>query len=360
MYRMIAPWVCAAAAYAFQAKAGSVPLNKLKLPPGFKIEVLAEVPGARSLALGAEGAVFVGTRDENVYAIKDGKVHTLAKGLNSPNGVAFRGGHLYVAEISRILVLKDVEKRLANPPKPEALPAKFPSDGHHGWKFIAFGPEGKLYVPVGAPCNVCDKGDEYAAIFRIGTDGQGKELVAKGVRNTVGFDWHPESKDLFFTENGRDMLGEDIPSDELNVAKKSGLDFGFPRCHAGNIPDPDFGKQKDPCAGSERPVALFGAHVAALGMRFYTGNKFPASYHNRIFVAEHGSWNRSQPDGYRVVTVKLDDKGQGTVEHFATGWMEKDGSAWGRPVDVLQTKDGALLVSDDKADVVYKITYEGS
>jgi glucose/arabinose dehydrogenase len=342
------------------AVAASLPLSKVHLPQGFKIEVLAEVPGARSLAIGQQGTVFVGTRDENVYAVKDGKVYPLAKGLTSPNGVAFRDGNLYVAEISRVSVLKDIESHLSQPPKPEPLSATFPSEAHHGWKFIAFGPDGKLYVPVGAPCNVCDKGDDYAAIFRIAADGTQKELVAKGIRNTVGFDWHPEAKRLYFTDNGRDLLGEDVPSDELNVAPKLGLDFGFPRCHAGSVPDPEFGKGKDACKGSEKPVALFGAHVAALGMRFYNASQFPAAYHHRIFVAEHGSWNRSQPDGYRVVTVKLDSNGkQGKVETFATGWLEKDGSAWGRPVDVQVQPDGSLLVSDDKAGVIYKITYVG-
>lgn len=339
--------------------AWALPLEKIKLPPGFKIEVFAEVPKARSLAKSPGGTIFVGTRAESVYAVKDGKVYEIAQGLNSPNGVAFKDGDLYVAEIPRLLRYKNVEASLAKPPKPETLPVQFPSDEHHGWKFIAFGPDGHLYVPVGAPCNVCDRGaDGYSAIFKVDKDFKTKTVFASGVRNTVGFAWHPATKAMYFTDNGRDLLGDDVPDDELNVAPKPGLDFGYPRCHAGKVKDPDFGKGADACKGSEKPVALLGPHVAALGLRFYQGAQFPATYKNRLFIAEHGSWNRSKPIGYQVVTVTLSGKGQGEVEKFATGWLdEKSGEAWGRPVDVLELGDGTLLVSDDKAGVIYKISY---
>lgn len=338
--------------------AKTLPLDQIKLPPGFKISVFADVPNARSLAQGSQGTIFIGTKSDKVYALRDNKLYTIASGLDQPNGVAFYDGSLYVAEISRILRFDQIERmeNLAKPPKPIVLDVTFPTDKHHGWKFIAISPDHKLYVPVGAPCNVCDKGDTYAAIFRMNLDGKNKELFAKGIRNTVGFAWHPETKELYFTENGRDMLGEDIPADELNHAPKSGLDFGFPRCHAGDISDPEFGKKPDACANSEKPIAKLGAHVAALGMRFYTGKQFPSIYKNRIFIAEHGSWNRKNPIGYQVVTVSLAPKGKSKVEPFATGWLQK-GQAWGRPVDVMETPDGSLLVSDDMAGVIYKITH---
>ena len=338
--------------------AKTLPLDQIKLPPGFKISVFADVPNARSLALGTQGTVFVGTKSDKVYAFRNNKLYTIAANLEEPNGVAFYDGSLYVAEISRILRFDQIEKmeNLITPPKPVVLDVTFPTDKHHGWKFIAIGPDHKLYVPVGAPCNVCDKGDAYAAIFRMNLDGTNKELVAKGIRNTVGFSWHPDSKELYFTDNGRDMLGDDIPSDELNHAAKIGLDFGFPRCHAGDVPDPEFGKKPGACANSEKPIAKLGAHVASLGMRFYTGKQFPATYRNRIFIAEHGSWNRTKPVGYQVVTVSLDKKGKTKIEPFATGWLQQD-KAWGRPVDVMEMPDGSLLVSDDTAEVIYKITH---
>lgn len=340
------------------AAAKTLPLDKIELPKGFHIEVFAEVPGARSLAYG-DGTVFVGTRNDKVFAIREGKVYQLASGLDQPNGVAYKDGSLYVAEIAKISRLDHMDKleNLQKPPKPIQLESTFPSDRHHGWKFIAIGPDHKLYVPVGAPCNVCDKGDKYAAIFKQDLDGKNRTLVAKGIRNTVGFSWHPETKSLYFTDNGRDMLGDDIPSDELNHAPKNGLDFGFPRCHAGDIPDPEFGKKGDACKGVEKPIAKLGAHVAALGMRFYTGKTFPAEYKNRIFIAEHGSWNRSKPVGYQVVTVQLDPNGKTTIRPFATGWLQND-KAWGRPVDVLEMPDGSLLVSDDTAEVVYRISFK--
>lgn len=338
--------------------ATELPLDKLKLPPGFKIVVWAEVPNARSMAQAPDGRIFVGTREsDKVYVVKNGKTQVLAQNLDTPNGVAYRDGKLYVGEVNRILEF-DVSKQTSVPLKPvRILPQTFPSDAHHGWKFIRFGPDGKLYVPVGANCNICDPGKDYARIYRIDVNGTSKEEVAQGVRNTVGFDFQPGTKDLWFTENGRDMLGDDVPPDELNHLTKVGENFGFPFCHGKNILDPEFGKGKS-CNGVTLPAAELRAHVAALGMRFYTGSMFPESYKNSIILAEHGSWNRSQPQGYRLTFAKINGASVEKVEGFVEGWLQGS-SAWGRPVDVEVLKDGSLLVSDDKAGVIYRITYQG-
>ena len=359
----------AAQAAGAQAAPG-LPLDKITLPRGFTIDVFASgVKNARSLTLGANGTVFVGTRTAgNVYALPDAnrdqradRVVTIASGLNSPNGVAFKDGALYVAEVSRVLRFDNIEASLDSPPAPAVVTDKLPSDRHHGWKFIAFGPDGMLYVPVGAPCNICDeraRDRRYASITRMKPDGSGAEVFAEGVRNTVGFTWHPDTKQLWFTENGRDWLGEDQPPDELNTAPSAGLDFGYPYCHGGTIQDPEHGKKKA-CTDTVPPVQALGPHVAALGLRFYTGPMFPAEYRKQIFIAEHGSWNRQSPLGYRVMVVKLDASGKAlSYEPFAQGWLQGR-NAWGRPVDVLVMPDGALLVSDDKADVVYRISYAG-
>jgi glucose/arabinose dehydrogenase len=345
----------------------NLPIQQIKLPKGFLITVYAtDVKGARSLALGTHGTVFVSTRGEgNVYAVLDtnrddraDRIVTIASGLNSPNGIAFRHGSLYVAEINRVLRFDNVESRLDDPPKPVVVSENFPSDRSHGWKFIAFGPDDKLYVPVGAPCNVCKRDDErYASITRMNPDGSGYEVFAHGVRNTVGFDWHPDTKELWFTDNGRDMMGDDVPPDELNRATTKGMHFGFPYCHGGTIADPEFGSER-PCSEFTPPVQNLGPHVAALGMRFYTGTMFPQQYRHHIFIAEHGSWNRSIPIGYRLTLVRLAGNRATSYEVFAEGWL-RDGKAWGRPVDVLVMPDGALLVSDDRADVVYRISYVG-
>jgi glucose/arabinose dehydrogenase len=341
-----------------------LPLDTLQLPPGFKIEVYASgVKGARSMALGPEGVIFVGTRDAgNVYALLDtqnknkaDQVLILDKGLSMPNGVAFKEGSLYVAEISRVLRYDQIIARLKKPPKPVVVNKDYPSEYHHGWKFIAFGPDGRLYVPVGAPCNICDAGDPYASITRLSPDGSKFEVYARGVRNTVGFDWHPQTKELWFTDNGRDQLGDEIPPDELNHATKAGQHFGYPSCHAGDIKDPEFGN-KAPCSQFVPPAQRLGPHVAALGMRFYTGKMFPEAYQDQIFIAEHGSWNRSRKIGYRVMLVRLKDGKAVSYEPFAQGWLN-NGKVWGRPVDVLVMPDGALLVSDDYADAIYRITY---
>ncbi|NIQ87858.1 MAG: sorbosone dehydrogenase family protein [Deltaproteobacteria bacterium] len=343
-----------------------VHLNEIQLPVGFQIDIYADkVENARSMAMGEKGTLFVSTRKAGkVYAIVDGnrdnkadQIFTLAKGLNMPNGVAFRDGSLYVAEVSRILRFDNIERRLKNPPKPAIIRDDFPTDRQHGWKFISFGPDGNLYIPVGAPCNICRRGDErYASIMRMRPDGKGLEIFAHGVRNTVGFDWHPATKELWFTDNGRDWLGDDQPPDELNRAPDKGLHFGFPYCHGGTIPDPEYGSQRR-CNEFVPPAMQLGPHVAALGMRFYTGALFPPEYRNQIFIAEHGSWNRSVPIGYRITLVKLEGNRAVHYEVFAEGWL-KNGRAWGRPVDVLVMPDGALLVSDDRAGVIYRISYQ--
>jgi glucose/arabinose dehydrogenase len=339
-------------------------LDKIKLPPGFKIGVYAEVPNARSMCVSPSGTVFVGTKGDKVYAITDKnhdgklvKVYEIASGLTSPNGVAFKEGSLFIGAISTIYRMDSIESRLANPPKPVVVYDKYPSDEHHGLRFIAFGPDGKLYVPVGAPCNVCDPNPPYASLTRINPDGTGLEIFARGIRNTVGFDWNPITKEIWFTDNGRDNLGDNIPNDELNTASKAGMHFGYPYCHQGNIPDPEFGKGKN-CSDYTAPAKLLGPHVAPLGMRFYNGNSFPAQYKNAIFIAEHGSWNRSIPIGYRVAVVKMDSNGNAKYpEIFAEGWLQNIRDVSGRPVDVQFLQDGSMLVSDDYRGVIYRITY---
>jgi len=346
--------------------ASALPLDTIKLPPGFSISIYArDVPDARSMTLSPNGTLFVGTRQAGkVYAIR-GRDHdhvadtvtTIAQGLQMPNGVAFHNGALYVAEVNRILRYDNIEEHLTTPPQPVVITDSYPRETHHGWKFIRLGPDGLLYVPVGAPCNVCQRSDaRYASITRLKLDGTGFEIVAQGVRNTVGFDWHPETKELWFTDNGRDLLGDDVPPDELNHAPKPGLHFGFPYCHGKDIPDLEFGTKR-PCSDFVPPVLALGPHVAALGMRFYTGAMFPPAYHNQIFIAQHGSWNRSKKIGYRVMRVQL--KGDQVTEYtpFAEGWLQGE-KTWGRPVDVQVMPDGALLVSDDYAGAIYRISYQ--
>jgi glucose/arabinose dehydrogenase len=344
----------------------ALPFHQIKLPPGFKLSLFASnVPNARSMTLSPDGMLFVSTREAGrVYALLDhnddtqaDELITIARGLNMPNGVAFRNGSLFVAEVSRVLRFDKIETRLHDPPEPVVVYDGFPRDKHHGWKFIRFGPDGMLYIPVGAPCNVCARDDErYATIMRMKPDGTGLDLFARGVRNTVGFDWHPETNELWFTDNGRDWLGDDLPPDELNHAPRKGLHFGFPYCHGKNIPDPKFGDKRQ-CREFVPPVIELGPHVAALGMRFYTGKMFPGEYRNQIFIAEHGSWNRSTPIGYRITLVRIQNNRALKYEVFAEGWLQGS-RAWGRPVDVLVMPDGALLVSDDRANAIYRIGYE--
>jgi glucose/arabinose dehydrogenase len=338
-------------------------LSAIEMPPGFAISVYADnVPGARSMALSASGVLFVGTRQPGrVYAVLDqdrdmqaDQVITLAEGLEMPNGVALWDGDLYVAEVYRVLRYPQIETQLQSPPKPEVVYDQFPKDRHHGWKFIGFGPDGRLYVSVGAPCNVCrSENGIFATIARLNRDGSGLEIYARGVRNSVGFDWHPRTGELWFTDNGRDWLGDDQPPDELNQASAKGEHFGFPFCHGGDLSDPEYGSARS-CGQFTKPAVKLDAHVAPLGIRFYTGNMFPEAYHHQIFIAEHGSWNRTRKSGYRITLVKTDGRQVFGYEPFAKGWRIGN-SAWGRPVDVEVMADGSLLVSDDQNGVIYRI-----
>lgn len=346
----------------------NLPLNTIKLPPGFTISVYAEVDNARSMALSPSGTLYVGNRNgDKVYAVRDtdgdhkaDKRWVIASGLNMPNGVAFKNGDLYVAEVSRILKFKDIEGHLSNPGAPEVVYDQYPIETHHGWKYISFGPDGKLYVPVGAPCNICEpKKPIYATITRMDPDGSNMEIYASGIRNTVGFTWHPQTKELWFTDNGRDMMGDDVPPCELNSAPKAGMNFGYPYCHGGNIKDPEFG-DKRPCSDFTPPVQNLNAHVAPLGLKFYTGDMFPEAYRNQIFIAEHGSWNRTLKSGHLVSLVKIENGKSVGYGTFAEGWLDHDTQeAWGRPVDILVMPDGSMLVSDDKGGMVYRIAYKG-
>jgi glucose/arabinose dehydrogenase len=347
----------------------TLPLEKIKLPAGFKIEVYAEVENARSLAISPSGIVYVGNRNgDKVFAVKDtdgdfkaDKKWVIASGLNMPNGVAFKDGDLYVAEVSRISKYVDIESKLASPPVPVVVNDSYPTETHHGWKYIAFGPDGKLYVPVGAPCNICEPDNEiYASITRINPDGSGREVFARGVRNTVGFTWHPITKELWFTDNGRDMMGDDLPPCELNFAPEKDMHFGFPYCHAGIIQDPEFGSKRN-CKEFTAPARSLGPHVAPLGLKFCTGTMFPEMYRNNIFLAEHGSWNRSTKTGYQIRLIKIESNSKAVSdEAFASGWLDDaTQKAWGRPVDVLMLPDGSMLVSDDHANVIYRIWYKG-
>ena len=343
-----------------------IDLTKITLPEGFEIEIFAEnVKNARTMVRTPKGTIFVGTRGEGkVYALRDNdgdyradEQFLIDKGLEMPNGVAFRDGALYVAEYNRILRYDDIEDNLKNPPEPVVINEDYPSKKHHGWKYIEFGPDGKLYVPVGAPCNICESEDEiFNTITRIDPDGKNLEIVHRGVRNTVGFTWHPTSQELWFTDNGRDWMGDDLPHCELNHAPKDGMHFGYPYCHQGDTLDDKLAGNHS-CDEFTPPVVKMGPHTAPLGLIFYTGGQFPASYKNRLLIAEHGSWNRSKPIGYQLSMVDVDG-GATTKTIFASGWLEGD-EAWGRPVDLEPLPDGSVLVSDDFADVIYRITYKG-
>jgi glucose/arabinose dehydrogenase len=342
----------------------ALPIERLRLPPGFRIEVLSDaVPSAREMALSPNGVLYAGSLDGHVYALelRDAHVvarHVIASGLELPAGVAWRDGALYVSAVSEILRFDAIDSHLNDPPKPVVINGKLPTDRHHGWKFIAFGPDGKLYVPQGAPCDIClpDR-DRYAMIGRMNPDGSDYETVEHGIRNTVGFAWHPVTHELWFTDNGRDMMGDDVPDDKLNRAPRAGMDFGYPYCHGGDTPDPEYGKDH-PCSAFTPPVLKLGAHVASLGMRFYTGSMFPVAYRNNLFIAEHGSWNRSKKVGYRVMRVVTNPDGSGVhQEVFVEGWLMSDESVWGRPDDVLPMPDGSLLISDDHAGAIYRVTY---
>lgn len=347
-----------------------LPIHKINLPDGFEIDFYAlDVTNARSMDLSPNGTLFVGTRSAgNVYALQDtdgdhkvDKKYTLLEEGNMPNGVAFKDGDLYIAEVDRILKISDVESKLSDPGIPEVIYDQYPSEKHHGWKFIDFGPDGKLYVPVGAPCNICNSEEDiFNSITRLNPDGTEMEVVQRGVRNTVGFTWHPETNHLWFTDNGRDMMGDDIPACELNVATADGQHFGYPFCHQGDLPDPEFGNLR-PCSDFKAPTQNLGAHTAPLGIEFYTGEQFPEQYKNVALMAEHGSWNRSKKQGYRISMVGLDDNFNSTgYDFFATGWLDEEtDEAWGRPVDIEFMPDGSMLISDDFADVIYRVTYKG-
>jgi glucose/arabinose dehydrogenase len=342
--------------------AAELPLSSLRLPPGFVIELFARVPNARQMALGKD-TLFVGSmRAGKVYAIPLAgarKPVVIADDLAMPVGVAFRDGDLYVSAVSRVVRLRAIEARLNTPPRPEVISDAWPGEPHHGWKFIAFGPDGRLYVPVGAPCNICEPDpDRFATITRLDVASGKVEVVARGVRNTVGFDWHPQSGELWFTDNGRDWLGDDAPPDELNRLARPGQHFGYPHCHGGRIADPEFGRTRR-CAEFVPPVQNLGAHVASLGMRFYRGTAFPERYRNAVFIAEHGSWNRSEKAGYRVSVVRLQGDRALSYEPFVSGWQQGE-SAWGRPADVLVLPDGSLLISDDHAGAIYRVRYRGN
>ncbi len=349
---------------ACQSIAGSLDdeLKMIVLPEGFSIQIFVpDIEGARSMTLSPGNVLYVGTRRAGkVYAVplengRPREVITVASGLRDPNGVAFRDGSLYVGEISRVLRFDGIEKDLRHPPQFAVVNDSFPSDSHHGQKVIRFGPDGKLYVPVGMPCNICEREDQrYGTIMRMNADGTGLEIYESGIRNTVGYDWNPSTGDLWFTDNGRDWLGDDLPPDELNRAPRGGMNFGFPYCYGKNHPNPEF-KDHD-CSHYEPDVLDLGAHVAALGMRFYTGTMFPEKYRRGLFIAQHGSWNRSVPAGYRVMFVELDANRAVSYTPLAEGWLQGK-AAWGRPVDVLVMPDGALLVSDDKAGRIYRIFY---
>jgi len=355
-----------------QAAQAAVPADRLRVPSGFKVELLTDaVPGARAMALGryadGKGVLYVGSMGPGkVYAVeldqgKAQRVHTLASGLTLPAGVAYRDGQLFVSAVSRIVRFDAIDDRIANPPAPALVTDKLPSENHHGAKFLGFGPDGLLYVAVGAPCNVCEPSAAHGIIERMKPDGSGVEVVARGVRNSVGFDWSPLDRALWFSDNGRDMLGDDVPSDELNRVQQSGQHFGFPYCHQGDVADPQFGEKRR-CSEFVAPVAKLGAHVATLGLRFYNGSQFPAEYRHNIFVAEHGSWNRSAKSGYRVVRVVLDAQGRVLRdEPFVQGFLQLDAggreSVLGRPADVLPLPDGSLLVSDDLGGAIYRVRY---
>jgi glucose/arabinose dehydrogenase len=340
-------------------------LDKIKLPAGFSISIFAQVPNARSMCWGEKGTLFVGNREKDkVYAVVDNnndgradKVYVIASGLNMPCGVAFRNGSLYVAEVSRITRYDNIESNLSNPPKAVLVYDKLPTERFHGWKFIAFGPDGKLYVPIGAPCNICLPDSMHACIARMNPDGTGFEIFARGIRNSVGLAWDPLTKDLWFTDNGRDNLGDDIPNCELNHAPNAGMHFGYPYCHQGDIPDPEFGKGKK-CSDYIAPAQKMGPHVAPLGLRFYTASQFPAAYKNRLFIAQHGSWNRTTPIGYRVMMATVNKDKVEKYEPFAEGWLQDNKNVIGRPVDIEITKDGSLLISDDKQGAIYRVTYK--
>jgi glucose/arabinose dehydrogenase len=343
--------------------ADKLPVDKLKVPKGFKIEVYASgIPNARSLRLGDKGTVFVSNRTlDKIYAIVDkgGKreVKVIAKDLYRPNGIALHDGTLYIAELSQVSKIEKIEDNLDNTPKPTIIYSDLPKDEPHGWKYLTVGPDNKLYFNVGAPCNICLPPPTHAQIRRINLDGSGMEVVARGTRQIVGMDWHPTLKQLYFTENARDWMSEELPNDKLNRLTQPGKDnFGYPYCHQGNIPDPEFGWGHS-CDEFTKPVGLLGPHSAPLGIKFYTGNAFPSEYRGQAFIARHGSWNKSKKIGGDIVVAKLNKDGTlKSLDSFITGFIDNNNYV-GRPVDLLVLKDGSLLISDDYNGAIYRVSY---
>ena len=350
--------------------AKDLPINTLKVPAGFKVEVWAEgLPGARSMAEGDKGTVFVGTRQlKEVYAVvsSGGKreVKTLFKGLDTPNGIVFSKGTLYIAERYRITRFDGIESQLDNPPQPKVIiddldPDKAPG---HFWKFLAMGPDGKLYFNIGAPGNIVLPNYMQASVMRVDPKSGVLETVALGVRNSVGMDFHPKTKELWFTNHARDWVSDDLPNDTLHRVSRKGMHFGYPFCHQGDLLDPVYGKGRS-CKEFDQPALKLGAHIAPIGMRFYTGKMFPAEYQNNIFIAMRGSWNRTVKQGYNVTRVIVDDKGKATkMEPFLTGFLtdeKADPPMWGRPADVMVMRDGSLLVSDDHNGIIYRVSHSG-
>lgn len=342
-------------------------LNK---PENYSIQVYAdEVDNARQMALSENGTLFIGTRENKVYAVRDtdgdhraDEIYTIAGNLNMPNGVALKNGDLYVAEVSRILKFENVEENLSDNMDFEVIYDNYPTETHHGWKFISFGPDGKLYVPVGAPCNICKSENEiFATITRINDDGSNREIIHRGIRNTVGFNWHPQTNALWFTDNGGDNLGDNMPGDELNYALEDGNHYGYPFCHQGNYADPEYGTEHN-CSEFTAPAETLGPHVAALGIEFWNSNQFPESMINKLFIAEHGSWNRTTPIGYRITTVDVKDDGQASnYKVWIDGFRDNEkNKVYGRPVDLEWMPDGSLLISDDYAGKVYRVFYTGN
>ncbi len=350
-----------------ETAASEIPIDKLKVPAGFKVEIWATgIPGGRAMARGDKGKIYVGTRAiGRVYEVTDKgnarEARVVVDKLVQPAGVAFHGGSLYVMAINKVLRFDGIEDNPAAQPVDLTDKFNLPPLQHHNWKYITFGPDKKLYVPFGAPCNICEPTEEYAQIRRYNADGSGMEVIARGIRNSLGFDWHPKTGEFWFVDQGRDWMGDQGPQEELNRLTKPGKEFfGYPYCHAEGIADVDI-KKTDPCKGVTKPVALLGPHASALGTKFYTGGMFPADYKDTLFIARKGSWNRTQKFGYDVVNVRIAADGKSAkVTPFLTGFLdEKENAFWGRPAYILQMPDGALLVSDEQLGAIYRVSFAG-